>query len=210
MNPFRIAAPLVAAALALPALAQSPSTDTLNAREKKQERRINQGERSGQLTKEEAENLDRGQARIDRMQRDAKADGKVTPEERAAIDRAQDAESRKISAQRHDKQNRNAATGGTGVQSANRENTRRDDREEAQENRIKQGEQSGRLTAAEAARLRKGQEHVRDLENKAEYDGKVTAQERAAIEKAQDEQSKRINAQLKDGERNAATGGSRK
>jgi hypothetical protein len=84
---------------------------------------------------------------------------------------------------------------------------RRDNREENQEHRIKQGEKAGKISSQEAARLRKGQDRVRDLENKAEYDGKVTKEERARIEKAQDRQSRKIARERNDA--NAAAGGSR-
>jgi hypothetical protein len=215
MNLIRIVAPLAAAVLAFPAFAQAQKR--IDDRQENQENRIKQGEQSGKLTPQEAASLRQGQKHVEDLENKARADGKVTAEEREQIKHAQDEQSRRIRAQNRDA-NRNAATGGTnpnaatpavgtGVQSANRENTRRDDREERQENRIRQGEQSGQLTAQEAARLRKGQEHVRDLENKAEYDGKVTAEERAAIERAQDEQSRRIDAQLKDNQRSPATGG---
>jgi uncharacterized membrane protein YebE (DUF533 family) len=198
-----------ASLLTLPALSHAQNIDQ---RQANQEARIQQGEKSGALNKNEAERLRQGQKHVQALEDKARADGKVTDEERKQIEQAQNRQNQRLNAQLDDKQ-RSAATGGTagtGVQSANRENTRRDNREEQQEERIKRGEQSGKLTAQEAASLRKGQERVRALENKAEYDGKVTPQERAAIEKAQDEESKRINAQLNDRQRNAATGGTRK
>src|SRR3982750_3420712 len=89
------------------------------------------------------------------------------------------------------------------------QNERRiDNREENLEYRIQQGEKAGKITPQEAASLRKQQDHIRDLENKAEADGKVTNEERAQIEAAQDRASKRIASQRKDDDkRNAATGG---
>ncbi|MCC6474298.1 MAG: hypothetical protein IT514_11185 [Burkholderiales bacterium] len=90
-------------AMALPAAAQT-ATPGIDRREARQERRIEQGEKSGQLTRREAARLEKGQARIDRMQDKARADGKVTAGERARIHRAQNTESRRIARQKHDKQ----------------------------------------------------------------------------------------------------------
>ncbi len=67
-----------------------------------------------------------------------------------------------------------------------------DARQANQERRIDQGVQSGALTAKEAAKLDKGQEHVQKVEDKAKADGKVTARERTRIRHAEDVQSKRI------------------
>ena len=67
-----------------------------------------------------------------------------------------------------------------------------DQRQANQERRIERGENSGALTAKEAARLEKGQARVQKMEDKAVADGKVTRKERARLEKAQDRQSRRI------------------
>ncbi|MFN3884323.1 MAG: hypothetical protein ACK4Q4_06140 [Rhodocyclaceae bacterium] len=88
---------------AMPALAQT-ATPGIDQRQMKQERRIDQGIASGQLTAREAARLERGQERIDAMENRAKADGVVTARERARIQHAQNVESRHIYRQKHDRQ----------------------------------------------------------------------------------------------------------
>src|SRR5262245_28149433 len=91
-------------ALALPAFAQTPSTPRIDQRQANQERRIEAGEKSGQLTPREAARLEKGQARVQKMENKAMADGKVTAKERARIEREQDKQSRRIHRQKHDAQ----------------------------------------------------------------------------------------------------------
>jgi hypothetical protein len=88
----------------LPAAAQTESTRRIDKRQDRQERRIQQGEKSGQLTPKEAARLEKGQARVQKMEDKAVADGRVTAKERARIEKAQDRQSKKIHRQRHDKQ----------------------------------------------------------------------------------------------------------
>src|SRR5882672_8744929 len=92
------------AAFTLPALSQTSSTPRIDQRQANQERRIEQGEKSGALTNKEAKRLEKGQAHVQKMENKAVADGKVTPKERAKIDKAQDKQSRAIYKQKHDKQ----------------------------------------------------------------------------------------------------------
>ena len=73
-------------------------------RQANQERRIEQGVKSGSLTEKEAARLDKGQAHVQKMENKAVADGKVTKKERARLEHAQDNQSRKIYRQKHDKQ----------------------------------------------------------------------------------------------------------
>src|SRR5664279_6104515 len=68
-----------------------------------------------------------------------------------------------------------------------------------QEQRIQQGLQSGSLTPREAARLEKGQERLRKMEEKAKADGRVTGRERARLTRAENLQSARIYRQTHDG-----------
>ena len=94
----------VLAALSLPAFAQTTSTPRIDQRQANQERRIEAGEKSGQLNQREAARLEKGQARVQKMENKAVADGKVTAKERARIEKAQDRESRRIYREKHDKQ----------------------------------------------------------------------------------------------------------
>jgi len=94
-----------AAVVALPVFAQA-NTPGIDQRQANQERRIDQGIASGQLTPREAARLERGQDRVDAMENRAKSDGVVTARERARIHKAQDVESRRIYRQKHDRQKR--------------------------------------------------------------------------------------------------------
>ena len=96
---------VAAAALAtvwLPSQAQD--TRRIDQREANQQKRIEQGEKSGALTQKEAARLEKGQAHVQKMENKAVADGKVTPKEQARIEKAQDKQSRAIYNQKHDKQ----------------------------------------------------------------------------------------------------------
>jgi hypothetical protein len=104
MKTIQLATLLATAALALPAGAQTSSTPRIDQRQANQERRIEQGEKSGALTGKEAARLEKDQARIQKMENKATADGKVTRKERARMEKAQDRESRRIYREKHDKQ----------------------------------------------------------------------------------------------------------
>jgi uncharacterized membrane protein YebE (DUF533 family) len=92
----------IAAFVAVPVLAQS--TPVIDKREARQEARIEQGEKSGALTPRETARLERGQAHVQNMEANAKADGVVTRQERAKIGHAQNVQSRNIHRQKHDAQ----------------------------------------------------------------------------------------------------------
>lgn len=96
---------LTALAVSVPLLASAQTaTPGIDQRQINQERRIEQGERSGQLTPNEAARLERGQTHVDRMEDRAKADGTVTRQERNRIHQAQDVQSRRIYREKHDAQ----------------------------------------------------------------------------------------------------------
>ena len=104
MKSMKFVTAAVFAALALPAFAQTTSTPRVDQRQKNQQQRIDQGVKSGELNRKEAERLQKGQARIQKMENKATADGKVTAKERAKIEKAQDRESKRIFREKHDKQ----------------------------------------------------------------------------------------------------------
>jgi len=79
----------------------------INYRERRQQQRIGQGIRSGELTRREAARLEAGLARIRINERFARRDGVITPRERARLDRELNRESRAIYHQKHDGQDRN-------------------------------------------------------------------------------------------------------
>ena len=95
---------VLALAAAIPAFAQTTSTPRIDQRQANQERRIEQGEKSGALNQREAARLEKGQAHVQNMENKATADGKVTAKERARINQAQNKQSKRIYKQKHDAQ----------------------------------------------------------------------------------------------------------
>jgi hypothetical protein len=79
----------------------------INRREYREQQRINQGIRSGELTRCEATRLEAGLARIRINERFARSDGNLSPRERARLERELNRESRAIYRQTHDGQDRN-------------------------------------------------------------------------------------------------------
>jgi len=79
----------------------------IDRREYREQHRINQGIRGGELTRREARQLEAGLLRIRRDERRARSDGHLSPRERARLDRELNHESRGIYRQKHDGQDRN-------------------------------------------------------------------------------------------------------
>jgi hypothetical protein len=104
----RTIAALFAAAV-LPVAAQT-ATPRVDARQANQDARIQQGVQSGALTGKEAARLEKGQDKVQALERKAKADGKVTPKERARLAKEQNKQSKKIAKQKHDKQKKAPAS----------------------------------------------------------------------------------------------------
>ena len=104
MKSMKILSAAMFAALALPVLAQTSSTPRIDQRQANQERRIEAGEKSGQLNRREAARLEKRQARVQKMENKAAADGKVTARERARVEKAQDRQNRRIYREKHDRQ----------------------------------------------------------------------------------------------------------
>ncbi len=82
----------------------APNTPRIDAREQRQDARIDQGVASGQLTSREAARLNARETRIQQMEASAKADGTATKAERSQIRHIQDNTSKAIYRQKHDGQ----------------------------------------------------------------------------------------------------------
>lgn len=80
--------------------------NNIDRRQDRQEYRIQQGVRSGEITRREAYRLEREQAYIRHLERNAKADGYVSPYERDRIRAAQNSASRHIYQESHDRNQR--------------------------------------------------------------------------------------------------------
>jgi hypothetical protein len=99
-----IQALVVAAAIGtLASMASAQPTPVIHRRHVRQEARIHQGVRSGQLTRGEARRLQAGERHIAMMNRRAHRDGRVTMRERERIARAQNRESRRIFRLKHNR-----------------------------------------------------------------------------------------------------------
>ena len=78
----------------------------IDARQAQQERRIQQGVRSGEVSRSEYSRLENEQARIRDLERQAKADGHISRAEAARIREAQNQASRHIYQEKHDGERR--------------------------------------------------------------------------------------------------------
>lgn len=76
-------------------------TPVVNAREHNQQKRIEQGVKSGELTNGETQRLERQEGKIKADELNAKADGKVTKSERVKLRREQNRESSRIYRAKH-------------------------------------------------------------------------------------------------------------
>ena len=92
------------AVFSIGAFAQDASTPRVDARQVKQERRIENGIQSGQLTGREAARLEKQQGHVVAVEARAKADGTLTTAERRHLARAQNHSSASIYHQKHDAQ----------------------------------------------------------------------------------------------------------
>lgn len=97
---------------ALPALAEGPARHAhpnlknrdpgVNHRQHQQSDRIQQGVRSGELTRPEAHDLREDRREIRAQEREYKADGKLTKDERRDLHQDMNALSKDIHSQKHD------------------------------------------------------------------------------------------------------------
>ncbi|MFN8287904.1 MAG: hypothetical protein U0V74_14200 [Chitinophagales bacterium] len=81
-------------------------TPKVHNRQVNQQERIQQGRKSGELTRGETVALEAEQAKIQHDKKAAKADGVVTPEERAKLKHEQRRANRHVYRQKHDGQSR--------------------------------------------------------------------------------------------------------
>ena len=84
--------------------ASAPATPRVDKREVNQDKRIQQGVGSGQLTAKETYRLEKEQAAINKAGAKSKSDGTVTKQERRRLHKMQDQASKDIYKQKHDAQ----------------------------------------------------------------------------------------------------------
>ncbi|PIV75922.1 MAG: hypothetical protein COW56_02375 [Rhodocyclales bacterium CG17_big_fil_post_rev_8_21_14_2_50_68_7] len=162
----------------------------VNARQHHQQQRIEQGWRSGELTRGEARRLGGEQRMIRREERAYRTDGVLSPRERRDLNRDLNRASRHIYREKHDAQERRPGTGTPGV-----------DRREANERaRIGQGVRSGELTRDETRALAAEQRNIRQEERAYKSDGIVTREERKDLHQDLNAASRHIYEEKHDGE----------
>ena len=171
----------LAAVLAAGALAQTPE---VGQRKENQQDRIAQGVKSGQLTAGETSNLEKKESSINQ---EVKTDrslngGKLTQQERRTVNRQQNQMSNQIYKDKHNAAQQHYGNNEVGARRQN------------QQTRIANGIQSGKLNAAQTARLEKGQagigKEVRT--DRAANGGKLTPGEKQTINQQQNQASKKI------------------
>jgi len=86
------------------AFGQNTTTPVIDDRIINQEKRIQQGQNSGQLTDKEANRLNNRLNKIENDEAKAKADGTVTHQEKKKLNRELNRNSRKIHREKHDKE----------------------------------------------------------------------------------------------------------
>ena len=95
---------VVSLAVAAPALGAGAAT--VNQRQERQQDRIEQGIKSGELTVREAARLEREQGRTKAEEKAFRSDGKLSQRERAKLQRDLNKSSRRIHREKHDAQKR--------------------------------------------------------------------------------------------------------
>ena len=188
--PHTAIAALFTAAFATGAFAQTSATEV--QRNVNQQQRIEQGLQSGSLSTGEAARLEKGEARVEKMEANALRDGKLSDAEKTRIQNAQNQESRAIA---RDKSN--SITGNPN--SASSQRMQADvQRNINQQKRIEQGVQSGQLTNHEAGKLERGESKINRQEARAGANGHVSAAEQRRIQRAENRESGRIYRQKHD------------
>lgn len=159
----------------------------VNQRQQNQHQRIQQGVRSGELTRRETGALAREQRDIRQLERAYKSDGELTRAERADLHREQNQASRHIYNQTHDAQDRPMASVPPAVRDPGV-----NQRQGNQTARIANGVKSGELTHDEARDLREGRREIRQTEREYKSDGTLTRAERTDLHQDLNQQSKDI------------------
>jgi Skp family chaperone for outer membrane proteins len=196
MKKFSAAMLTLAGVLAVVSVSHADARRTrdpgVNARQHTQRDRIQQGVKSGELTRRETGRLANEQRDIRQLEREYKSDGTLTGAERRDLHQEQSQASRHIYAQKHDGQDRPpAAVRDPGV----------NQRQANQTGRIAQGVKSGELTRDEAQELRTERRDIRGLEQTYKSDGTLTRDERQDLHQQLNQQSQEIYEEKHDEEK---------
>ena len=195
MKKFSAVVLTLAGVLAVVGASQADANRTrdpgVNQRQHNQRERIQQGVKSGELTRRETGRLAEEQRDVRQLERAYKSDGTLTGAERRDLQHEQNQASHDIYRQKHDDQERPpAAVRDPGV----------NERQANQTARIQQGVKSGGLTHDEAQDLRTERRDIRDLEHTYKEDGTLTRDERQDLHQQLNQQSQEIYEEKHDDE----------
>jgi hypothetical protein len=191
-----IAMSMLALTALAPAIASADQRGTrdprVNTRQQAQRERIQQGVRSGELTRREAHSAREDQRDIGQLERAYKSDGKLTGAERRDLNHEQNQASRELYRDKHDAQDRAPAAV---------RDPQINERQANQAGRVAQGVKSGELTRPEAQELREERRDIRDLEHDYKSDHVLTEQERRDLNQQLNQNSREIYEEKHDEER---------
>jgi hypothetical protein len=190
---------LGATSLSMGAFAQTATTNpapagmqgTLN-RDVNQQQRIENGLQNGTITTREGAELERDEAKVDRMQAHDMRDGSLNPAEQARLTAAQNRVSQDI---------HQATTNGVNgnPMSASSQRMQTDvQRNINQQDRIADGMHDGSLTGHEASRMERAQGRTDVREYQAGRDGHIGAHEQANLKQRDNRVSQRLYNQKHD------------
>ena len=147
-----------------------------------QQKRIEQGLQSGQLTSREARKLEAGQAHIAKTEQRALRNGSLSASERARIRHQQNRQSKAIHHQTHDARTGNPDSLKSRMAQANVQ------RNVNQAQRLHDGVRNGSLSNRELGRAEGAQAHVERMESRRD-----TVRQTGRIQRADDRDSRRIH-----------------
>lgn len=171
----------------------------VNARQQHQRQRVQQGVRSGELTRRETRGLVHEQRDIRQLEREYKSDGTLTAAERRDLHHEQNQASRHIYRQKHDAQDRPAVPGAVRDPGVNQ-------RQQNQVARTAQGVRSGELTRPEAQEVREERRDIRELERDYKSDGTLTKDERQDLHQQLNQSNRDIYEEKHDDEKRPDAG----
>lgn len=103
MNKSKSAIVILLVVLSVGSVFAQTKTPRVDRRERRQQARIQEGVKSGELTGKEAAKLEAQQGKIRQDEMKAKADGTISPAERMKLKREQNRANRKIYKKKHNK-----------------------------------------------------------------------------------------------------------
>jgi len=158
---------------------QNAASET--GRDVDQQKRIEQGLQSGQLSSGEARRLEAGEAHIDKTEQRDLRNGSLSAPERAQIQREQNRESKAIYNQKHDAQTGNPDSLKSNMEQANVQ------RNINQEQRLHNGVTNGSLSNRELSRQEGNEAHVDRMESRRD-----TLRQTGKIQRTDNRDSRRI------------------